>query len=515
MKKLVALLLVLVFMVFGVLAGCSNGNTNGNDSEPSEPAATPGDAVSDSGNTGSDLPYEELNIYWLKIGENTDMQRIEDKVNEILMDKLNCKVHFEVIDTAEYSQQFTLAMSSDQQVDLCISGDWINYSTNVASGTYLPIDDLLDQYGQNITENVPADIIDCSNYQGQAYGVPTIREWATDFGWCARKDILDKYNINPDEIKTWEDLTPVFQTIVDGEHTPCVVYESAGDSVLSGFYSGYFDSLSDFNGILVDNKGTDVVNLFGTDEYLRFAKLAKEWNDIGAIPSNASTMTEAHNTLLKAGSVLGYIAKMKPGYDNKESVSNGYEMKSVHLSDVVQSTGTVANIMYSISYTTVDADRAMMVLNELYGNADIVNLLSYGEKGADYQVNEDGIASFADGVTADNATYNPTWSWMVGNQFLAYPWVPDANTIWDETKAFNETGRKSTAFGFIFDPSPVSAEVAAVENVKAQYEDAIGNGEVDDVEAAIAEFNDALYAAGLQKILDEKQAQLDAFLASK
>jgi putative aldouronate transport system substrate-binding protein len=461
----------------------------------------------------SQLPYEELVIAWLKIGECSDMQRIEDKVNEILMSKLNCKVHFEVIDTAEYAQQITLAMSSHQQIDLAISGDWINYSTNVASGIYLPLNDLLQKYGQNILANVPADIIACSNYNGAAYGVPTIREWATDFGVSIRSDILKKYGIDPTTVKSWEELTPMYKTVVDGEKIPTVCYESAGDSVLSGFYSGYFDSLSDFNGVLDYSTGdTKVVNLYETPSYLRFAKLAKEWNDIGAIPANASTMTEAHNTLCKAGSILGYISKMKPGYDNKESISNGFPMVSIHLSDVVQSTGTVANIMYSIPYTTIDADRAMMVLNELYGNADVVNLLSYGEKDVDYKVGADGIATFADGVNANNAKYNPTWSWMVGNQFLATPWTPDAATIWDETKVFNGTGKKSPAMGFIFDPSPVSAEVAAVENVKAQYEDAIGNGEVEDVEASIAEFNKALYDAGLQTIIDEKQKQLNAFL---
>ncbi len=497
MKKLIVSVLLLSVLLTGAFAGGA-----------AEKATT-----SDSG-----LPYEELVIYWLKIGEASDMPRIQAKVNEILMDKLNCEVRFEVIDTAEFSQQFTLAMASGEQVDLAISGDWINYSTNVASEMYVPIDDLLAKYGSDLKKYVPEDIIACSNYKGKPYGVASIREWATDFGWTGRTDILDKYNIDRAAIKTWEDLTPVFKTIVDGEGVPVVIYESAGDSVISGFYSGYFDSLSDFNGVLdfsVDNMtSTKVVNMFETPSYLRFAKLVKTWNDIGAIPPNASTMTEAHNTLLRAGSVLGYISKMKPGYDNKESISNGYDVESIHLSDIVQSTGTVANIMYSIPYTTVDADRAMMVMNEMYSNPEIVNLLSYGEEGVDYKVGSDGIAMFADGVTSQNATYNPTWSWMVGNQFLAHPWVPDANTIWDETAAFNDLGQKSPAFGFIFDPTPVSAETAAVENVKAQYEDAIGNGEVANVEAAIAEFNDALYKAGLQKIMDEKTKQLNAYLSS-
>ena len=36
-----------------------------------------------------------------------------------------------------------------------------------------------------------------------------------------------------------------------------------------------------------------------------------------------------------------------------------------------------------------------------------------------------------------------------------------------------------------------------------------------DMDAAIQEYNDALYNAGLQDIIDEKQSQLNAWLASK
>ena len=40
-------------------------------------------------------------------------------------------------------------------------------------------------------------------------------------------------------------------------------------------------------------------------------------------------------------------------------------------------------------------------------------------------------------------------------------------------------------------------------------------GAVSDIDATIAEFNEKLYAAGLQDIIDEKQRQLDEFLAAK
>ncbi|HIT79083.1 MAG TPA: DUF3502 domain-containing protein [Candidatus Faecivivens stercorigallinarum] len=53
----------------------------------------------------------------------------------------------------------------------------------------------------------------------------------------------------------------------------------------------------------------------------------------------------------------------------------------------------------------------------------------------------------------------------------------------------------------------------AVTNVYNQYQKSIEFGFESDWETAIAEMNSAMMAAGLQDIIDEKQKQLDSWLA--
>ena len=67
-------------------------------------------------------------------------------------------------------------------------------------------------------------------------------------------------------------------------------------------------------------------------------------------------------------------------------------------------------------------------------------------------------------------------------------------------------------YGFAFDDTAVINEIAALTAVRDQYAHTIGSGAVEP-EEAIKEFNEALYAAGLQKVIDEKQRQLDEWLA--
>ena len=50
--------------------------------------------------------------------------------------------------------------------------------------------------------------------------------------------------------------------------------------------------------------------------------------------------------------------------------------------------------------------------------------------------------------------------------------------------------------------------------VADEYRTSIDTGSVD-TDTAIAEFNQKLYDAGLQTVMDEKQAQLDEWLAQQ
>ncbi len=84
--------------------------------------------------------------------------------------------------------------------------------------------------------------------------------------------------------------------------------------------------------------------------------------------------------------------------------------------------------------------------------------------------------------------------------------------IWEQMKAFNESAKVSPALGFSFDATPVKTEVAAATNVVNQYKVGLESGSLDP--ALIAEFNEKLKASGLDKIITEKQKQLDAWKAA-
>ncbi|MBQ1418092.1 MAG: DUF3502 domain-containing protein, partial [Firmicutes bacterium] len=105
-----------------------------------------------------------------------------------------------------------------------------------------------------------------------------------------------------------------------------------------------------------------------------------------------------------------------------------------------------------------------------------------------------------------------------GNLFIVSPAKQSAvATFVDDMYALNEIGSSvSKYYGFIFDVADCIDEVASIDNVVGQYLDMCGNGRLaslDEIDKSIDEFNAAMEANGLQKVIDAAQVQLDAYAA--
>ncbi len=82
---------------------------------------------------------------------------------------------------------------------------------------------------------------------------------------------------------------------------------------------------------------------------------------------------------------------------------------------------------------------------------------------------------------------------------------------------FNENlpaDRVSKTLGFVFNGESVATEVSAIDTVVAQYAGIIAAGAQDPAEV-LPKFLEDLNAAGIDKVVAEKQTQLDAWLAEQ
>ena len=459
-------------------------------------------------------PIEIVMGFFSLNGVPSDLQMVLDAINEITIPEIGVKLVDPIIDNyGNYHEQFNLILSGNEQLDLfmCWGTYWLPFYTK---GQIIELDDLLEEYGQGIIEAVGREWLDAGKAGGHQYGITTNRDLAVTRGFVLLKDICEKYDIDVASIQTLDDLGEVFQIIKDNEPGMIPVSgANGGDKLLDTICT--YDSLGDTLGVLM-NYGEEpvVVNYFDTDEYEQYVRYFHEWYQKGYVTEEVMTSSDNTNPQMTAGRLFANTSNIKPGFDTKQSLTVQRDVVSVPMVEVNTNSSVVQQIQWYIPVNCDHPDKAMQFLNMMYTDERIVNLLCWGIEGVHYAFTEDGHIDFPEGVTADTSGYNLNMGFAMGNQFLSHIWVGDELTMWDDLKEFNETAIFSCAFGFCWDPEPVKTEVAALNNVLNEYRCGLEWG-VLDPDTALPEFREKLHAAGIDKVVEEKQRQLDEWLATK
>ncbi len=439
-----------------------------------------------------------------------NIKKVEQKLDELIADRINAEIELIILQSSSYKDQMTLMLSGYEQLD--IMGAPASLIPSAVSGEQLrDLGDLLDEYGQGIREALGEELLNCGIFDGTQYCLPVNCDTTLGLGYyIMRKDICEKYDIDPDAITNYEELTEAFQKVHDGEPEMTVVAPgSAGYSFMQ--FSCTWDKLGNYFGVL-DHWGQDdltVVDLFETQSYRDYLDVMRDWYKRGFISADVTNATDSGSVQIKAGNLFAMANSNKPGMLAQEQMNTGIELVGAQVLPSIS--WTANNWQWCIPENAEHPEEAMQFLNLLYTDPDVINTIVYGLEGEDYVIHEDGRIGYPEGVDASNVGYSvASMLWSFGNEFNAYVWETNEPDVWEQTIAWNETGYRSKAFGFVFDPSPVQNEIAAVQNVYDQYRMSLECGLVDP-ETTLPEMVEKMKAAGLDTIIEEKQAQLDAW----
>lgn len=126
-------------------------------------------------------------------GRPAGTDRIQEKINERIRDTLGLEVELLVMDSAAYTQNARLMLSSGEQIDIWNSCP-LGYTACVNDGYCLDLeeDDLIQTYGQGILDTVNADYVQACRVSGTLYGLPQMRDMAMGAGaYCIGQEYLD------------------------------------------------------------------------------------------------------------------------------------------------------------------------------------------------------------------------------------------------------------------------------------------------------------------------------------
>ena len=517
MKKLLAILLTLIMVLS--LSACGSGDDNTSNGETSTTSSSGSSESSDNKSGETEEPVHLVMNFLTFVGAPADTLMVQDAMNAITKERYNIEVELQISDISSYKQALTLALSSGEQLDI-IQTITAGYNTLAQQGFLLDLEEngLMDQFGTGVVPAIGQSYVDACRIDGVLYGLPNGRDMAQGRGCAAiGTQYLEGIGYQVDTSKeiieiTEEELNDIYAKL-HAKYPDIEVYRPTTNSM------NQFSDIDAIGGtvfgvLLNGGQELKVENLFMSDYYKDYAQKMYEFNQMGYISQDAATDTTSVTELVKAGVLMSYTTGGKPGIKQQETNLCGMPMTIFQTKSDFVGASSAASFPWAIPINTVDAQASMTLLNAFYTDEDLANLLAWGIEGTHYQVLDSGLITYAEGVDATNSGWSHNVGWEMPNQFITYVWDGNSPTLWEEIKTFNADAVKSAAMGFSFDTTNVATEITSVTNVYSEYQMGIEYGFLDPA-TAIDEMNDKMMAAGLDKIIAEKQAQLDAWSANK
>lgn len=505
------LILALSLMIFTGCGGGSDKTDQGNSSAPTD--------------QGNNAPSEPQNVVLYLITFNNipdDYSQINDAINGYIAETYpdaNVTLELKLFGPAEYADKINLAMQSGTAMDIFIP---LGIQTFIAQNQCLAIEDLLDEYGQGIVDILAQDFgedaFNVFTKDGHIYGVPVNKGMVVTPTLTYDKDMLEATGFSIDDIDTIRDLPPVFDEI-KGLYPD--VYPFAGtnqqDTSIMMILKGEqdMDPLSDINmmGVAFGDSG-EVVNLYESQEFYDYISLMRDWYEKEYMPQDMATSTTRATELMAADRLFCTWA----GYGGDSiattmSATTGKNIGGKWIAPFYLTTSD-AGLAMCISSTSKVPEGAMKMLDIIYTDEYVVNTILYGIEGVDYVKVDEHHWAYPEGQDANTVSYTAAFcTGVIGSESLQYQpvGVPYDDVLLKLQQ--NKETKRSPYFGFNFDPSAVTNEMTALQNVYNQYMPGLICGSLDP-DTAIPEFNNALKEAGIDNVIAAKQEQLDAWIAA-
>ena len=528
MKRLFALLLALV-MVIGLVACGGNNETPAADTKPDSNPATNGQTDNTQEPASNELEYVEIDWY-VATGEMPGSEMVIDEINAYLLEKINCKLNLHYFG-ADFLEKMPTMLQSGEDLGLVRVLTQIPYISYAQQGVYYPLDELLDEYGAGTKGLFSDDVWDSLRIDGNIYCVPTLKDNCYIMGYLYNDDLATELGVDMQNTG-WQNGREAGEDLLKLVEKRNELHPEWKDIPLVSnipIVNPYFFNLETIGGNLFtvcnvpgidDIEGYDsntVFNLYETDEFREFCKMQQKLTAAGVYAYDYSE----YANLYAEPATLMHLAWGFTWVD-EHIFSNDINTKLKVFDDIYTDSDNYTSAATAISANCKNPERAMMVLELFNTDPYLATLIRFGVEGEHWTTTEDGKMTFAGTANEDPA--NRAYYYWYGNDFgnLTITQTPEEmggpdGIMFEKMIEYNNNAKLAAHMGFVLNTDNIQNEIAACSNVVQEYADLTTGhyNSQEEVDAALDAMIAKLKANGVDKILAECQAQIDAWAASQ
>ena len=525
-KRLLALLLVSAMTASAILAGCGGGSGDGADSGAGSTASGSSEA-SDGGETSdeysTDIDMEEepytvaIQVVTLPGTEYAGEEDREAAINAITEPAINCKVDIQEIWISEIANTTSMAVAGNEKIDIIHVGTVNALSSLVGSDILLDLNEgnLLQNRGSKLME-LFGDTMEAGNVSGRQLAVPAQVYNANANGIIYNKTWADAHDIQVPEVMTFEEFSELLYQVHEADPEIMPYFTGQGTLNYLSFLTGYesFGSEASYGAVLDSDTDTTIVNLYDTDLFRDYCIQAFHWTQDGIQPGDP-TDTNTAQDYFNAQSLFCLVGGVSPKQQvafGSAAASAGFEIGVSRMSDPAVTNATVTEYMWGIAVNCERPDKAMDLLNYIYTDANVANILMYGLEGDNYE-----FAQGSDDIIVANGTYEPSFL-FIGNEADMYIKSPAGEDYIDQLQTLQDEATVSPLAGYMFDDTNFQTESSVIYSTIQEYLPRLQNGMCESEEDTIAlldEFVGRLETAGISDVIAANREQLDADVAGQ
>ena len=395
--------------------------------------------------------------------------------------------------------------------------DWTCYYSMINKDAYMDLDELLPKYAPDLYKIYEEKgLLDAAKSKGHIVALPwtmtmnnrNFLQWRGDLAEAAG------ITVDKDGLKDWESIDK-FLYELKAAYPDKYIIENAG---FLGTQEGYYEL---GHGLVfnLNDPACKVMPVEETESFKSTCEYAEKWQKDGLIWKDVLTDQLDHNALIDQGKLITKWGTHEFCNQKRAWADEGayWDFTEIYPEGLFANRTPLSNAM-CIPATSENPERTLMFLNMMEKDQTLYDMVHYGIIGTTYELNGEE-AVFPDGMDASNSNYME-WGGRWGlwkPQFMR----PDASYdegFWEreaEFAASKEQNIVSPLDGFNFDSTSVKTELAQRDQI---YNDAwklLAVGLSGGYENAIEKLKSDSANAGMEKILQEYQTQVDAFLAAK
>jgi len=520
-RKILALVMAAVMTISTV--GCGNSKR----------------VVSDFQYRNIDVSGPPVTITYLTIGDkpiNGMTEKVLDKLNELLLKKVNAKLDIYYIGWNDYLENYNKTLSlGNVNVDLIAAGgDWLDAWPNAAKGYFLPLsEDMLRTYCPQTYKYVSSMDWDCCTYDGKIYFIPEneYTQWI-NYGFVYRLDDVKNVekaksndlgrDFNIGEIQDWGTLDEFF-TLYREQNPEKLFWDADGKETKQAL--GYIMSESNYIPIyelseygvwgIFKNAQSQIVSPYMSGNYLyNYAKIMKKWNELGVWRSDFKDYKDNYeafyngDTSVVLATTEDYYTTIKP---NMEIYQPEAKLKFFWFGKENLVKTSILHGAMAISSKSKNPERALMVYDILRNDVECYRLIRYGIEGVQYQINPKDMLERPNGYNDEKDGITTNFWWGRRDSYEK----ADSTYAWDdynELKAeYNKIAIDYPWDRYRFMTTNINKTIEEVTKVCDKYIPEITYGRYEGTpEAEVNEFRTALKAAGVDEVKTYLQNIYDA-----